>query len=135
MNVKIHNTVDSTTPLKNPARLHTAQSFLLPFFHRFPLRITHLSHTAPLRGSSSERHPGRTQREHLLFADMLRPAAVFVIEGCQDELVPLEFALLHAGQGRCGRVPPLRDEDNKGQGLTGALQQFLVQKENNLNLS
>lgn len=61
---------------------------------------------------------------------MLRPAAVLVIKGWQDELVPLELALLHAGQGRCRRVPPLRDEDDKGERLTGVLQQFLVQQEN-----
>lgn len=44
--------------------------------------------------------------------------------------MPLELALLHAGQGWCRRVPPLRDEDNEGEGLAGALQQFLVQQEN-----
>lgn len=62
---------------------------------------------------------------------MLRPAAVFVIKGWQDELVPLELALLHAGQGWCRRIPPLRDENDKGERLTGVLQQFLVQQENN----
>lgn len=53
-----------------------------------------------------------------------------MIEGWQDELVPLELALLHAGQGWRRRVPPLRDEDNEGKGLIGALQQFLIHKEN-----
>lgn len=61
---------------------------------------------------------------------MLRPAAVFVIKGWQDELVSLELALLHAGQGWRRRVPPLGDEDDKGERLTGVLQQFLVQQEN-----
>lgn len=61
---------------------------------------------------------------------MLRPAAVFMIKGWQDELVPLELALLHAGQGWCRRVPPLGDEDDEGERLTGVLQQFLVQQEN-----
>lgn len=60
---------------------------------------------------------------------MLGPAAVLVIEGRQDELVSLELALLHAGQGWCGGVPPLGDEDNEGERLAGALQQFLVQEE------
>lgn len=67
----------------------------------------------------------------LLFADVLRPAAIFVIEGWQDKLVPLELALLHPGQGWCRRVPPFGDEDNEGQRLTGALQQFLIQEEKN----
>lgn len=60
---------------------------------------------------------------------MLGPAAVLVIEGRQDELVSLELALLHAGQGWRGGVPPLGDEDNEGERLAGALQQFLVQEE------
>lgn len=59
---------------------------------------------------------------------MLGPAAVLVIEGRQDELVSLELALLHARQGWRGGVPPLRDEDNEGERLAGALQQFLVQE-------
>lgn len=52
-----------------------------------------------------------------------------MIEGRQDELVPLELALLHARQGWRGGVPPLGDEDNEGERLAGALQQFLVQEE------
>lgn len=60
---------------------------------------------------------------------MLGPAAVLVIEGRQDELVSLELALLHARQGWRGGVSPLRDEDNEGERLAGALQQFLVQEE------
>lgn len=60
---------------------------------------------------------------------MLGPTAVLVIEGRQDELVSLELALLHAGQGWHGGVPPLGDEDNEGERLAGALQQFLVQEE------
>lgn len=75
------------------------------------------------------RVPRRIREQSLLFADVLGPAAVLVIEGRQDELVSLELALLHARQGWCGGVPPLGDEDNEGERLAGALQQFLVQEE------
>lgn len=64
----------------------------------------------------------------LLLAEVLGATAVLVVEGRQDELLPLEGALLHAGEGRWGGVPPLRDEDDEGQGLAGRLQQFLGQR-------
>lgn len=78
-----------------------------------------------------KRIPRRSQEKALLFADVLRPAAVLVIKGWQDELVPFELALLHAGQRWCRRVPPLGDEDDEGERLAGVLQQFLVQREKN----
>lgn len=75
--------------------------------------------------------PRRIPGKGLLFADVLGPAAVFVVKGWEAELVPLELALLHADQGCCRRVPPLGDEDDEGQRLSGALQQFLFNEKMN----
>lgn len=52
-----------------------------------------------------------------------------MIESREDELVPLEPALLHAHQGWRWGIPTLREEDDEGEGLTRSLQQFLRPEE------
>lgn len=62
---------------------------------------------------------------HPLLADVLGATAVLVLKGRQDQLVAFEAALLHAGERRRGGFSPLGYKHNEGQGLRGALEQFL----------
>lgn len=69
--------------------------------------------------------PAPALPRHPLLADVLGATAVLVLKGRQDQLVAFEAALLHAGERRCGGFSPLRDKHDEGQGLRGALEQFL----------
>ncbi len=63
------------------------------------------------------------------FADVLRAAAVLVLEGRRDHLVPEEAAGLHPCQGRGRRVTPLWHKDDEGQRLAGVFQKILRKTE------
>ncbi len=63
------------------------------------------------------------------FADVLRAAAVLVLESSHDHLVPAEAAGLHPCQGRGRRVTPLWHKDDEGQRLAGAFQKILRKTE------
>ena len=58
-------------------------------------------------------------------ADVLAARAVLVFVGRDSELVPQEAAALQPDQGRGRGVTPLRNEDDEGERLSGAVQELL----------